>query len=154
MCDYSVARLPAGYSALFALRIFETAGCAGGGTEGSIRCDAGAPGRRGGAAAWADKDSTDDDASYWWFGAGYDVAVYEIGTTSFAIGYGESNDETAVDAEVDKFEIGVSQAISSAGTTLYAGWRTWDFAIETQTNGQNDSFDDIMSFVAGAKVTF
>jgi len=107
-----------------------------------------------GAAAWADKDSTDDDASMWWFGAGYDVAVYEMGTTSFAIGYGESNDETAVDAEVDKFEIGVSQAISSAGTTLYAGWRTWDFAIETQTNGQNDSFDDIMSFVAGAKVTF
>jgi len=107
-----------------------------------------------GAMASRDHDTNDDDASMWWFGAGYDVALYEMGTTSFGFSYGESNDESAVDAQVDKFEIGVQQAITSAGTILYAGWRTWDFAIETQTSGVNDSFDDIMSFVAGARVSF
>lgn len=107
-----------------------------------------------GAAAWKDYDQNDDDASMWWVGAGYDVSVYEMGTTSFGVSYGESNDEMATDANVDKFEIGVQQSIDSAGTILYAGWRTWDMSIENQAAGVNEDYDDIMSFVAGARVSF
>lgn len=102
-----------------------------------------------GSAAWADNDATDDDASTFWIGAGYDVSVYEMGETSFAVGFGESNDEAGQNMTVDKWEIGFTQDIDAAGTNLYAGWRTWDLEDDT-----GDSYDDIMSFIAGARVAF
>jgi predicted porin len=103
------------------------------------------------AGASRDWDTTNrSDSGQWYVGLGYDAKFYEMGETSFAVGYMNSNNGAAnAHQNTEKWEVGVNQKIDAVGTDLYLGVRNW-----SNDDGTATDYDDIFSVIAGARVAF
>lgn len=93
--------------------------------------------------------ATRDDATTWAVGLGYDASLTSMGTTSFAVGYGQDEGIAANDEEATQLEFGVVQHIKDAGTELYLGVALLEFEDSTTT-----SYEDATSIIAGTRIKF
>ena len=88
----------------------------------------------------------DDDHIY--VALGYIAKLTDIGTTRFSVDYGNANDVQLSDDDFTTFGIAVTQNIKSISADIYATFRNH----ELDRTGVD--FDDINSFLAGARVKF
>ncbi len=83
---------------------------------------------------------------------GYIAKLTNLGTTRFAIDWGQANDLDSNDSEITSIGIGVLQNFKEIGTDVYAVFRNYE--AEQNVLGVAQNFDDVNVFMAGARVKF
>ena len=97
-----------------------------------------------------DKIAAGDNADeVWGIGLGYTAALTDLGSTSFTAGYNVHEETFANGSEMTGYGLGVSQSIDAAGASVYAKYGNAE--LDTTTA---ETYDDIMTFVVGASVSF
>ena len=94
------------------------------------------------------RDSTRKDDDHIYVALGYIAKLTDVGTTRFSVDYGNTNDRGQDGDDFTTFGIAVTQNIKAIGADIYATFRNH----ELDRTGSN--FDDINSFLAGARVKF
>ena len=79
---------------------------------------------------------------------GYIAKLFDVGTTRFAVDYGQANDINQNDDEITTWGIAVNQNLKNIGTDLYVVYRNHEM------DRTGESFDDINIVMAGARVKF
>lgn len=103
------------------------------------------------AAGTRDKrDSTLDDASYYYGKLGYIASIFSVGPTAFAVDYGTYTDikRTSNNDDADTFGVFVVQNITKWRTELYLGYRNHSL------DREGADFDDINAAMAGIRIKF
>lgn len=89
-----------------------------------------------------------DDPTFWYGKLGYIAKIFAVGSTNFAIDYGQYHEMERADDEADTFGIMVVQNLRELGTEIYASFRT--FSLEQS----NADMEDIDIFMTGARIRF
>jgi len=98
----------------------------------------------------ASATATRPDGSNIYGKIGYDASLNDLGTTSFAIGYGETDDLAANGVTVEMLNFGVAQSVSAIGATMYAGATR----LSGEAGNGTTNFDDFWAAYVGARVKF
>ncbi len=94
------------------------------------------------------RDSTRKDDDHIYVALGYIAKLTSVGTTRFAVDYGNANDVNRDGDDFTTFGIAVTQNLKDISADLYATFRNH----ELDRTGVD--FDDVNSFLAGARVKF
>jgi hypothetical protein len=89
---------------------------------------------------------SDDDHIY--VALGYIAKLTDVGTTRFAIDYGNANDVGQNDDDFTTIGVAVTQNLKAISADIYATFRNHSL------DRTGESFDDINSFMAGTRVKF
>lgn len=93
-------------------------------------------------------DDDRDDATTWYGKLGYRVNVCSLGTTSFAVDYGENEDIRSNGETGKTWAVSAVQDIPSWGTEFYLAFRNYTLDSESL------SYDDVNAVMGGARVKF
>ena len=94
------------------------------------------------------KGTTRDDEDHVYVALGYIAKLTDVGTTNFAIEWGNANDVGNNDDDFTVWGIGVTQNLKEAAAAIFITYQNHDL------DRTGESFDDINAIMAGLKVKF
>ncbi len=89
-----------------------------------------------------------DDPSFWYGKLGYIAKPFKIGSTAFAIDYGQYDDKAQAGDDANTFGLMAVQKLNDWGTEFYASYRMFSL------DRAGTDMEDIDVFMAGARIKF
>lgn len=90
-----------------------------------------------------------DGASYYWIRAGWQLNLFEAGTTSLSVDYYNGSDFVSDGAKTENYGLYAVQTIDAASLDIYAGWRAFTYSDRT-----GNSYQDAAGFLMGFRFAF
>ncbi|MBU0945573.1 MAG: hypothetical protein KJ804_05570 [Proteobacteria bacterium] len=94
------------------------------------------------------KAESQEDATFWYTKLGYALDVFDLGSTSFSVDYGEYYDMAMNNDTATSFSLAAVQAVKDFGTELYLSYRFYKLERDMT------DFDDINVVLTGARIKF
>ena len=99
-------------------------------------------------AAGTEDSDTAEEGSFWYTKLGYQIELFEMGTTAFSIDYGQYDDFAEEGGEATVYSVAAVQKVDDWGTEFYLGVRQHEY------DENSTDYDDIFAVMSGARLKF